>query len=66
MPQESRVRMLKLSIQDSEGRSTIVPLSDGELSIGREPGSAAAMGFVLLMISIIILFITRRYWRIPV
>lgn len=28
--------MLKLSIQDSEGRSTVVPLSSGELSIGRD------------------------------
>lgn len=35
--------MLKLSIQDSEGRSTIVPLTDGELSIGRDEANSICL-----------------------
>ena len=35
--------MLKLSIQDSEGRSTLVPLSDGELSIGRDEANSICL-----------------------
>lgn len=35
--------MLKLSIQDSEGRSTVVPLSDGELSIGRDEANSICL-----------------------
>lgn len=35
--------MLKLSIQDSEGRSTVVPLASGELSIGRDKANAICL-----------------------
>lgn len=35
--------MLKLSIQDHEGRSTIIPLSDGELSIGRDEANSICL-----------------------
>lgn len=35
--------MLKLSIQDSEGRSTVVPLSSGELSIGRDKANVICL-----------------------
>jgi pSer/pThr/pTyr-binding forkhead associated (FHA) protein/outer membrane biosynthesis protein TonB len=35
--------MLKLSIQDSEGRSTIVPLTDGELSVGRDEANSICL-----------------------
>ena len=35
--------MVKLSIQDSEGRTTIVPLSDGELAIGRDDANAICL-----------------------
>ena len=35
--------MVKLSIQDSEGRTTIVPLADGELEIGRSDANAICL-----------------------
>lgn len=35
--------MVKLSIQDSEGRTTVVPLTDGELTIGRDPDNAICL-----------------------
>ncbi len=35
--------MLKLSIQDSEGRSTLVPLTGGELSIGRDKSNVICL-----------------------
>ncbi len=35
--------MVKLSIQDSEGRTTIVPLADGELEIGRDDSNAICL-----------------------
>ena len=35
--------MVKLSIQDSEGRTTIVPLTDGELEIGRDDANAICL-----------------------
>lgn len=35
--------MLKLSIQDSEGKSHIVPLTDGELSIGRDEANSICL-----------------------
>lgn len=35
--------MLKLSIQDNEGRATYVPLADGELSIGRDEANSICL-----------------------
>lgn len=35
--------MVKLSIQDSEGRTTVVPLTDGELTIGRAEDNAICL-----------------------
>ncbi len=35
--------MLQLSIQDYEGKSTVIPLTDGELSIGREDSNAICL-----------------------
>ncbi len=35
--------MVKLSIQDSEGRTTVVPLADGELDIGRSDTNAICL-----------------------
>lgn len=35
--------MVKLSIQDSEGRTTVVPLADGELDIGRDDSNAICL-----------------------
>ncbi len=35
--------MVKLSIQDSEGRTTVVPLADGELEIGRSDSNAICL-----------------------
>ncbi len=35
--------MVKLSIQDSEGRTTVVPLADGELDIGRSDSNAICL-----------------------
>ncbi|MFN0204783.1 MAG: ABC transporter permease [Planctomycetota bacterium] len=47
------------------GTTQTMPLAT-LLALESKPDSAAAMGFVLLLISIVILFATRRYWRVPV
>jgi pSer/pThr/pTyr-binding forkhead associated (FHA) protein len=35
--------MIKLSIQDNEGRSTVIPLADGDLSIGRDEANSICL-----------------------
>ncbi len=35
--------MLQLSIQDYEGKNTLIPLTDGELTIGRDEGNAICL-----------------------
>ncbi len=35
--------MLKLSIQDNEGKNTVIPLGDGDLSIGRDENNAICL-----------------------